>query len=845
VLNTLKNILQFFISIFQSTFAIMDIDGSIIWCGKKYHIKDTLEKYSVVNLSSHNLNDGELLLLSKGLNFCPTPERINKSELMSDFFDFARKMRIQFHFNKCIDEEENIPQNSQSKDTTLETLFNLAEENNWPTSHTDSQSSSDAQLEKPSFQKYLENRFKKKSTWCPPKGANANLEAFLSCIREELFDLKPKRVQDNLLGNERRAIRSLTNNKNIVIKKADKGSAVVVMDIEDYITEAERQLNDVNFYIHKNQDLTTTHTAQIIGILSKLLENKEITESVFQQLSPIGSRTSRFYFLPKIHKQIVKGRPIISGNGSPTEKISEFVDEHIKHIVPLLTSYIKDTTDFVNKIESLPKMPPGTILVTMDVSSLYTCIPHDEGIIAIAEYHKKYKKGVLTTKSVCTLLEAVLKKNNFEINNKHYLQIGGTAMGTRLAPSYANIFMGWLENQYLSSCPVKPKVYYRYIDDIFMIFQNEIEVQQFSEFCNNFHKTIKFTTEFSTEGVSFLDTQVKLDINGKVYTTLYTKPTDTHNYLLPTSSHPHHCVTNTPYSQFLRLRRNCHHDKDFLKEVGLMAHHYIQRGYNENKVINQAVQALKKDRATLLNPPAKSNKNNSKISQTVRFITTYNPRVQMIYNIICKHWYILEANPQCRQVFKDKPQVVFRRAKSLKDHLVRAKVDYSNKPKNTIQTFLGLPEKHGRAKFSCHRFPCKYCKTFPNTGGNFTATTTSRGYLFKAEQNCCATNVIYCITCKKCKKQYVGETLRQFRERLREHFYSVLNFDPIKSKNMPVARHFNSPNHTVADFQCQIIEIILKNPKLPETTRFRKGREMFWIHKLRTISPEGINIMES
>jgi hypothetical protein len=66
-------------------------------------------------------------------------------------------------------------------------------------------------------------------------------------------------------------------------------------------------------------------------------------------------------------------------------------------------------------------MSPGTILVTMDVSSLYTCIPHDEGIIAIAEYHKKYKRGILNTKSVCTLLEAVLKKNNFEFNNKHYL----------------------------------------------------------------------------------------------------------------------------------------------------------------------------------------------------------------------------------------------------------------------------------------------------------------------------------------------------------------------------------------------------------------------------------------
>jgi hypothetical protein len=219
--------------------------------------------------------------------------------------------------------------------------------------------------------------------------------------------------------------------------------------------------------------------------------------------------------------------------------------------------------------------------------------------------------------------------------------------------------------------------------------------------------------------------------------------------------------------------------------------------------------------------------------------------VPNLYGILLQHWHILEANPQCRQIFVDKPQVVYRRSKNLKDHLVRAKVDFDQTPKNTLSNFLGIPEKTGRIKFSCHRFPCKYCKTFPVDGGNFTSTTTGQSYVFKAEQNCCATNVIYCITCKKCKKQYVGETLRPFRERLREHFYSVNNFDPIKSKNMPVARHFHSPKHTVGDFQCQIIEIILKNPKLPETTILRKKREMFWIHKFRTISPEGINVMES
>jgi len=56
--------------------------------------------------------------------------------------------------------------------------------------------------------------------------------------------------------------------------------------------------------------------------------------------------------LPKIHKKDVKDRPIISGNGSPTEQISSFVDEHLKHIVFKLPSYIRDTIDFIQKVEA-------------------------------------------------------------------------------------------------------------------------------------------------------------------------------------------------------------------------------------------------------------------------------------------------------------------------------------------------------------------------------------------------------------------------------------------------------------------------------------------------------------
>ena len=158
--------------------------------------------------------------------------------------------------------------------------------------------------------------------------------------------------------------------------------------------------------------------------------------------------------LPKIHKCItrgkVPGRPIISGNGSPTEQISSFVDEHIKLFVPLIPSYIRDTAYFIGKVESLRNLPKDYLLVTMDVTSLYTNIPiNHEGMVAVAKCLNRHKpQYMISNPRLLALLKLVLHCNNFEFNGRHYLQIGGTAMGTKVAPSYANIFMGELENTY-------------------------------------------------------------------------------------------------------------------------------------------------------------------------------------------------------------------------------------------------------------------------------------------------------------------------------------------------------------------------------------------------------------
>ena len=118
------------------------------------------------------------------------------------------------------------------------------------------------------------------------------------------------------------------------------------------------------------------------------------------------------YFLPKIHKTNNPRRPIVSSIGSPTAKISHFVDVHLEKIVNEFKSHIKDTTDFINKIETITDLPENTILITMNVKSLFTNIPNTEGINAVAKSLENQTDLNIPTHVIIKFLHPTLTLNN-------------------------------------------------------------------------------------------------------------------------------------------------------------------------------------------------------------------------------------------------------------------------------------------------------------------------------------------------------------------------------------------------------------------------------------------------
>ncbi len=681
-------------------------------------------------------------------------------------------------------------------------------------------------------------RFKNKSTWTPPS-TPPSLSAFITSNEVELSKLNPMSPKHhNLSLKEKQALKTVAANRDITIKRADKGSAVVVMNTNDYINECTKQLSNPKFYGEVAIDLTETHRKMVNKKVLQLFNDEQISEHCKEYLChepQEHARTPLFYTLPKIHKGITPfppGRPIVSGNDSPTERISEFVDFFLQPCVPNIKSYIKDTTDFINKIEALGPIPPNSHLVTLDVSSLYTNIPSDEGREATQLFLQKHRThpGNPSNSSLDDLLKLVLTKNNFDFNNRHYLQISGTAMGTKVAPSFANVFMSEFEEKFVYPHPIKPIVWFRFIDDIFAIFtQDKPTIESFIHDLNNCHHSIKFTAEISQNSISFLDTTISIQ-NNRLHTNLYCKPTDSHNYLQFDSYHAPHVTRGIPYGQFLRLRRICCTADDFEHNAKMLTKHFLRRGYPPDLVTSALSQARLLDRQDLLH---KDSQNVTTPNPTDRAfaITTYQPGCKEFNKIIQNNWGILGSSPTTRHLYDTEVTYGHRRPKNLSDFLVRARVDHNP---NSTKKIINKPELGRR----CIHTPCEYCPKFERSG-KITSKATNRTYTSKTNFDCESNNLIYAIECRICGLQYVGQTGKTIQQRFYHHFWQTRNYPTHTS----VARHFNSSgHHGPDDMNIYVLSFAFAPPGTDGSETERLTIESGWIHRLKTNPPYGLNV---
>ncbi|XP_057312038.1 uncharacterized protein LOC130650523 [Hydractinia symbiolongicarpus] len=211
---------------------------------------------------------------------------------------------------------------------------------------------------------------------------------------------------------------------------------------------------------------------------------------------------------PKIHKDGIPGRPIVSAVNSITENISEFLNLCLQPLLPKLKSYVKDTKHLIQRLQTIPAQNEHVLLVSADVSSLYTNIPHQEGVDACIHFIRKYRNTLPSFTPnehvIRTLFSFILENNYFMFLNEIYLQLLGTAMGTKVAPPYASLFLGLFEQVFIfDKFPNLITIFIRFLDDIFFIWEHNKRSR-------------------------------------KLKTKLSIKPTDSRALLHFTSYHPHH-----------------------------------------------------------------------------------------------------------------------------------------------------------------------------------------------------------------------------------------------------------------------------------------------------------------
>ena len=398
----------------------------------------------------------------------------------------------------------------------------------------------------------------------------------------------------NLSSGERKCINFIKINPSIIIHPADKGGNIVIQSRDDYIFEARRQLNDAQVYKPISAPIYL-QTAKIIKrIVDNLLYQGFICKSQHRfLLPPAKPRQRHFYILPKIHKPLDKwtvpnfipsGRPIVSGCNSESAAVEHFIDFYLQPIASSSPSFIRDSNHFKSFISNYV-VKDTDIFVTLDVESLYTNIPIAEGLDCISQAFVNHPSPNRPDNYIKKLIEVTLYRNDFQFSDVTYLQVKGTAMGKKYAPSFANIYMHFWEMKAISLSPQKPLLWKRYIDDIFFIWPFSCsDLVSFILLLNSVNSNIKLTSNFSNTQINFLDCTVFKDNFNSICTKIFFKESDNHNVLHPSSFHPAHTFKGIIKAQILRFIRLSSFHKDFHASFRILKKALIIKGYSRTLI---------------------------------------------------------------------------------------------------------------------------------------------------------------------------------------------------------------------------------------------------------------------
>ena len=467
---------------------------------------------------------------------------------------------------------------------------------------------------------------------------------FSNHLTSETFKSSTLSSQHRLPTTITTALKSLKEDSTIRVCLADKNLGFCVVTTDWYIGECLRHLENKDTY-ELCPSFLVTHNKIIdksYQDLERIMEtfnirSIEIKNFILQDWDHGKTlKLCSLYILPKIHKPPpLKARPICPNPRTPLFFASRYLHTRLKPFMLAAPTYIKCSRDLIHKLVKL-SVPLTCVIVIADVESLYPSIPLTSDtftrirkVLEIECLRDEMCMQANEIDFIMYLLEYVLTHNYVEFNDKIYLQISGTAMGTPVAVAFACIFMHSLESEVhqlaLDSNYALPLLRVRYIDDYAFIFPTKESYEQYIPLLENVHPNIKLTvTDHLFAPAPFLDLEIfkceKFWTRETCFlsTRLYRKPQNAYLYLLPWSFHPSHIF---PFikSELSRIRLACSLDSDNIVSRHDFRNYLLKRGYTA-PLLDQIFDSHSPTRASILNRPPRLTRARPRLS----FVTEYN-----------------------------------------------------------------------------------------------------------------------------------------------------------------------------------------------------------------------------
>lgn len=618
-----------------------------------------------------------------------------------------------------------------------------------------------------------------KSTYCPPANENSELERII--YRVEHINVSKQRTKNNL-GQLNDAFKSLVTKVEanlILIKPADKGDVITIMNPEYYHSMCLNELNKTEYYRDMGPSDPSPNLLQVVKDFADCFRHI-LTPNEYTYLTERKYKMANFYLLPKLHKsqyindmlqtsnspyfhlenftEAIEGRPIVGGPVYHTSGLSEMIDIILDPVTKYVPYLLKDSFQLLEKIDANPMTYDNVLLGTCDIKSLYTNINHDLALTAIDYWITLTWDFIdpdnrFTKRFVLEALRIILSHNYFYYDGKYFHQIKGFAMGTKAAVKSANLIVGYLEEKMFSLLPtIYPKDfvlffiknYFRLLDDILFKWLQGFDVEKLYKLFDELDPQLKFIFSTLAKSQDYLDISFQIR-NELMRTSVYHKPTDSFGYLDYGSCHPQHIKDNIAVSLAKRIIRITSENRD--EALDALQKRLESRGH-PTKVINFAF--------TKVFTPIKP----KDIEESFIFISTYSPSILFDKRKVKRCLDELHGEEMKKVFGKRKVICGSRQPKSLRNVFVQSRFDLQPPIRTGSSCISGL--------FPCSS--CIYCTVgFVPSCTSFTFGRSNQfRWVYNRRFTCNAKNVIYIVICGACWLFYIGQT-KDFKPRIGKH----------------------------------------------------------------------------